>query len=546
MFCVLLELLSLLTLSLIFEIFNSGSLHKSLPFGNFLRIFNENQVVLFFLILTVLLAISRFVLLRTQTNFAYKVIIDMSSDIVDQIIHSSVSKVIKYNIKALVADIHNKSTYLAHYGILSILSILSSVIITVSVMSFLIYTNALVSIFLGLALTGYYCAVQILISRPVKKNSIIISETEPLLQKNMVETFQNIRSLKIDDLTSDSKNVLKTQITSFRKATASTHIISSSPRILLELIVMLVVVTLAFTSLNDPTDKVNWDQSGLLTILYGLIRILPHVQSIFQSYTNLRTYSGSFIEIERLLGDTKSSDYKNITKPTDYKSNSTGRHHKINKLSISNHVVSLDTSQGQNKKLFFPNIDVKRGDLLLIKGASGAGKTTMIESLLGFSSQESARICVNDSNICSKLSHYFETISYQSQFTFVFNDTLRKNIDPKNQYINEDIYSAMRRVNLYEEIKVLENGLETIIGDGGLLLSGGQLQRLSLLRIQLKNPSLAIFDEPTNGLDAINCNLFIKCFVTSLEAQQNRITFIVTHSDIFDRYATQIIKLDKC
>jgi ATP-binding cassette subfamily C protein CydD len=136
-------------------------------------------------------------------------------------------------------------------------------------------------------------------------------------------------------------------------------------------------------------------------------------------------------------------------------------------------------------------------------GPSGAGKSTIIHLLLRFLEPEHGRITINGEEIQAlPAAEWRKRIAWVPQRPYLFNDTVRENIAiGRPDATSEEIIEAAKQAYAHEFIQALPQGYETVIGERGACLSGGQAQRLSLARAFLKNAPLLILDEATSQLD---------------------------------------------
>lgn len=146
---------------------------------------------------------------------------------------------------------------------------------------------------------------------------------------------------------------------------------------------------------------------------------------------------------------------------------------------------------------------IESGQTAVIVGPTGAGKSTIVKLLLRLFDPIEGDIFINDINLKKLSLHSLsETIGWVPQETYLLNDTIRNNltfVHPKAT--SKEINDALQQAHLLEFINKLPQGLETIVGNRGLKLSGGEKQRLSIARIFLKKPKICIFDESTSSLD---------------------------------------------
>ena len=152
------------------------------------------------------------------------------------------------------------------------------------------------------------------------------------------------------------------------------------------------------------------------------------------------------------------------------------------------------------------NFELKPGKSIAIVGPSGSGKSTIINLIPRLYDVIEGSVTFDGINVKDiDLSQLRNSIGIVSQETYLFNGTIRDNLlYAKDDATDEEMIEACRKANIYDFIKDQEKGLDTIVGNRGLKLSGGEKQRISIARILLKNPTVFIFDEATSALDSIS------------------------------------------
>lgn len=168
------------------------------------------------------------------------------------------------------------------------------------------------------------------------------------------------------------------------------------------------------------------------------------------------------------------------------------------KISFKN----LDFSYGDHQVINDLSFDINKGEKVALVGLSGSGKSTLINVLLGLYpvKKGSYKIDGTDSSefTLKSLRHYFGLVS---QDIFLFNTTVRENLTLGKKVSEAQIQEALKVAHATDYINELPSGLETVIGDRGLRLSGGQAQRLTIARAYLQNNDVFLFDEATSALD---------------------------------------------
>ncbi len=171
------------------------------------------------------------------------------------------------------------------------------------------------------------------------------------------------------------------------------------------------------------------------------------------------------------------------------------------------------------------SLTISRGRSIGITGPSGSGKTTLIDLLLGLYEVDSGGILVNGSDL-KKISQesWLSRIGVVDQQPFLFNGSIRENIVfGAKGATDSEICEAATHARAHEFIERLPDGYDTLVGDRGVLLSGGQVQRVAIARALIRKPELIIFDEATSALDTNSERLIQE----AIDAQRGKATIII-------------------
>jgi ABC-type multidrug transport system fused ATPase/permease subunit len=188
---------------------------------------------------------------------------------------------------------------------------------------------------------------------------------------------------------------------------------------------------------------------------------------------------------------------------------------------------------------------MERGTMTALVGPTGAGKSTLIHLLMRYYDCPPGSIVIDGIDVREfTIDSYLGHVALVSQETLLLHDSLRSNITYglKRDVSEEELATVLEQARLTEFIAKLPNGLDTLIGDRGVRLSGGEKQRVSIARALLKNASILILDEATSSLDSQTEKLIQEAID---EAVHGRTSIVIAHRLSTIRSADTIVVLDE-
>ncbi|MGE5364454.1 MAG: ABC transporter ATP-binding protein [Bacteroidota bacterium] len=273
--------------------------------------------------------------------------------------------------------------------------------------------------------------------------------------------------------------------------------------------------------------------SEFLGFLFSIFQLMPPVKELSSVHNRLQESSAAADRIFEIL-DTKPT-IKNIDSPRELTSFSSA-------IQFEN--MSFHYEDSDELVLKDINLSINKGEVVALVGSSGSGKTTMADLLPRFYDPTAGRILIDGTDIREvKISDLRRLMGIVTQETVLFNDTIKNNIAyGLNNYPIEKIEQAARAANAHDFIMEFPNGYDTVVGERGAKISGGQRQRLSIARALLVSPPIMILDEATSALDN-ESEVLVQEAIERLMAE--RTTLVIAHRLSTIRNADKIVVLDK-
>lgn len=190
--------------------------------------------------------------------------------------------------------------------------------------------------------------------------------------------------------------------------------------------------------------------------------------------------------------------------------------------------VSFHYKNNETQVLKQLNLHVKQGETIALVGESGAGKSTILNLVIGFHLSEGGKVLLDGNDMREiDLRTYRKHLAVVPQTSILFSGSIRENITYGSENVTEEeLKEVIRAANLTDLIESLPKGLDTLVGEHGGKLSGGQRQRIAIARALIRKPSVIVLDEATSALDSISEKLIQEALGNLTEG---RTTFIVAH-----------------
>ena len=376
------------------------------------------------------------------------------------------------------------------------LQFFTSSIVSISIFSALIIFNPKIAISTGFLFLLSYLLIILNVKGKLLKNTYTFVKASEDQLREIQEGFGSIRDILLENNQQVYLNNFKKYDKPMRNSVANTQFLESFPRYALEAIGICSISFIAITINSQENYSDSEFLTTLGTIALGAQRLLPALQ---QSYASWAAVKGGCASVKKVL------DIINlgINKEIYFKSNK--------KLKFKNYISFKNVNYSYRTKNSFSlkkiNLNINKGETLGIVGATGSGKSTFINLIMGLLEPEDGRIFLDDVDLYSSrenVSIWRQNISHVPQSIFLADLSLAENIAfgvPKEEIDFEKIKRVARMAKISQFIDSLPNSYQTYVGENGVRLSGGQRQRIGIARSLYKEKEILILDEATSALD---------------------------------------------
>ena len=500
-------------LSFLNKYFNFDNLISSLDKGDFIIYGVSIFALLIFLKVVALILLNIY-----KANFYYIVKIKMTSLLYQKYLNADYLFHIYNNSSLMITNIHSEIGLFVK----KVLAVFSDIFLDIILFLFLLTILLNIRVYETLIALCTFIIFILLYYNIIKKRLDYWGKerqkTDRLKLKYVQQSLLGIKEVKLYLKEAFFENILLNIIKKREDITKKITYISPLPRYLLETgtVFFILVFTVFFTKNNN-------DFSLLLPefALYfaSFLRMLP---IFIKLINNLQTLKLGFPIVKNLHVEFKKEQKLNTI-------NNRNQEEMSFKKSIKFQNVSFKYPNKSELILENVNLEFGQGKIIGIIGSTGSGKTTFLNLLTTLISPTNGRIFCDDINISEENRNWKKKISYVTQKTFLTDDTIKNNIifGDEIEYSKNKFEEAIKFSNLDNFIKNLPNGINTIVGENGTQMSGGQIQRISIARALYNSPEILVFDEATNSLDE-NTE---KNIINEILALKGRCTiFLVTHN----------------
>lgn len=396
--------------------------------------------------------------------------------------------------RTITSDVNNMYAL-----ILSLLTLVSEVIVFIALAVFLLFTDWRMTAFVATLLAVTLLVIKIVIKPMMYKAGKDNQDYYSSLFKWINESVTGIKDIKIGGRERFFVNEYIRYGTGYVDAVQKYTLYSNVPRLIIEVVCISgMVLYFIFLYLTGQNSEAILSVLGAVGV--ALARLMPCANRINNQLNNIAYFEPFLMGVSDNLQDEisgENTDLSVIDIPKE-------------KLEIKNGIelknICYKYPETSKYILQDASIEVKVGEAIGIVGTTGAGKSTIVDVMLGLLHPEKGQVLADGKDVLTKENYrkYLKNIGYIPQNIFMLDDTIKHNIAfgvPDDEIDENRLWEVIKEAQLEDFIKGREDGLDANIGERGIQISGGQIQRIGIARALYDDPEVLVLDEATSALD---------------------------------------------
>lgn len=450
-----------------------------------------------------------------QYRFTYYGLRDLSSKVMNGYMEKSYPFFLNHNSAELLKSVQT-DTNMFYVTVLNGTQLISECIISMVLVVYLIIKDPVIAISMAVVMGIFALGFMGIFRRAFKKmgNEYRVFVEDQI--KCMHQSFGGIKEIKISDNEQFFKDEFYDIAAGLARNQVRNGLYNAIPKPMMEtmvIAVILVIVAVKTASGNPAASFI----PIIAVFALAAFRLLPSVNKI-SSYVGVIMYNK--VAVESVYNEVCEMR-QNVTKR---ETASESEIHFQNAINLNDVVFAYD---GAEKNVIdHVSLEIKKNTSVAFIGPSGAGKTTIVDVMLGILRNQEGSITVDGTDIRNAMSGWHKKIGYIPQVIYLLDDTIRNNIafGLKQELIDDEmVWKALEEAQLRDFVEKLEDGLDTMVGELGTRLSGGQRQRIGIARALYRQPELLVLDEATSALD----NETERAVMEAIDSLHGKLTLII-------------------
>ncbi len=449
-------------------------------------------------------------------SFAYYGKEEMQDRMMKYYIRQEYTFFLNHNSAELMRDI-NTDPEMFYAAVQNMLQLASEVCVSGVMIVFLVVKDPLITFFVAVAMG----IMVFLFMKKLRRILAGFGEDRRIYNAKilqcMQQAFGGIKEIKIANREAYFENDFIKQNGKYTYVIKQNSFLSSVPKPIMEALcivgLMAAIIVRISTTTTDPGEFVGTlavFAAAAFYLLPSANKMSEYLASIIHNGVVIRKIGDQYAAIRDMeLADIESGDYREV----------------LLEREIAVEHLTFSYPDTEEPVLSDINVTIPKNTSVAFIGPSGAGKTTMVDLILGVLKPQEGRIAVDGTDIAESYRGWHDKIGYIPQTIYMLDDTIRNNIAFGQAEGIDDaaIWDALRQAQLDDFVKSLDEGLDTMIGEAGVRLSGGQRQRIGIARALYRKPEVLVLDEATSALDTET----EEAVMEAIDSLQGRMTMLI-------------------
>lgn len=495
-------------------------------------------IVLFsFIILFLFRSILRLYKTWYDSNLFYKIQIKWSNELLKSYLYKPYLFHKSKNSSVLIRNLQEEISRLMNACLVPFIFILSDLILLTPIIILLLYFNYEYVLIISVTIIFFSFVTLRFISPLLKKWGKMRVYHSGLKYKYLIQSLNNIKDIILTkkqiyftDLFNDENKIVS-------KTNRNHIVVSAIPKITLEFILLLALVSFIGINLLEQSSLDN--VIPLAGVFFAAaLRLMPISNNILK-YRQLYIFGKPTLELMH-------KEFKNIKylqKKLKVKKSQRMQNLFSNNITLKN--ISFFYKDRNQKRMLFSNINlkIKKGEFIGIKGKSGSGKTTLMDIMLGLIEPTKGKILYDNIEIKRNKAQWQNAISHIPQEIVLLDESIKNNIAlgvNSSEIDKNKLYDVIDKSRLLDFVNKLPKKVNTIVGERGSKISGGERQRIGIARALYRNSEVLFLDETTSNLDKKTEIDFLKSIN---KIKKDKTIILISHSDTALKYCDKIYEL---